>query len=160
MRDSHGCILPSSNNKITPPQNLFLFEANWKLAVAAQIQTSRRTNWELTLSQVCSELGQDLISPQSLIEEAYVCHELLSSNIWGFSQPSNSWGLISWDFPWSVQASGLPEPPSEDWEDVRSFHWVVIAMKNMPSVLLASTIYPNVLNRVSGGNVLADLLYF
>jgi len=93
-----------------------LFEAKWKLAVVVQIQTSRQTNWELTLSEVWDKLGHDLTPPQSLIEAAYVCHELLSSNIWGFSQPSNSWGLISWDLPWSVQESGLSEPPSEDWE--------------------------------------------
>lgn len=47
-------------------------------------QTNRK------LSEVWNELGQNLKPPPSLIEAAYVCHELLSSNIWGCSQPSNS----------------------------------------------------------------------
>ena len=109
----------------------------WKLALVVQIQTSRQTNWELTLSEVWNKLGQDLIPPQSLIEAAYVCHELLSSNIWGFSQPSNSWGLISWDLPWSVQESGLSEPPSEDWEASVPciWLWYLINVENVSASL-------------------------
>lgn len=87
-------------------QNLFRFVWGRGEAGSNGRNPNKQTNWELRLSQVWNELGQDLIPPQSLIEAAYVCHELLSSNIWGFSRPSNSWGLISWDLPSSVQESG------------------------------------------------------
>lgn len=124
--------IPSNNSsQKKAKQNLFLtvlFEAKRKLAVVAWIQTSRKINWDLTLSEVWNKLGRDLIPPQSLIEAAYVCHELLSSNIWGFAQPSNSWGLISWELPSSVQESGLSEPPSEDWEASLPLRWVVISL--------------------------------
>lgn len=131
---------PSNNVPTkTKPQsvsNCFVWGKR-KLALVVQIQTSRQTNWELTLSEVWNKLGQDLIPPQSLIEAAYVCHELLSSNIWGFSQPSNSWGLISWDLPWSVQESGLSEPPSEDWEAFGPCIWLWY-LRNIENVFCAT----------------------
>lgn len=119
--------IPTNNSSNKEKSVLFCLRQSGSWQWRRRSQTSRQTNRELTLfPELGNELGQDLIPPQSLVEAAYVCHELLSSNIWGFSQPSNSWGLISWDLPWSVRESGLHGLPSEDQE---AFHLVVISWK-------------------------------